>query len=192
MKKSIFIFIFAISLLFTFLWQYFPLQDASDRLQSLPLQGDTYKGVAIPLASYEAVFLGQANVLKRFYYGSKYNFYLTVVDGTHQRNIVHDPYYCLRGDGWSIDEQTQFSLWNGNASLLRMSKGQQLREVLFWFTDGQQQFSSPLQYWLWTSLRRVTFGLYSNEPVLIFLESTQDETVDWRALIEELPDLKKI
>lgn len=192
MKRIFFIALFAISLLFTFLWQYFPLEDASDRLKSLPLQGAEYKGVAIPLAGYEAEFLGQANVLKRFYYTSKYNFYLTVIDGTYQRNIVHDPYYCLRGDGWSIDEKKDFPLWNGNANLLRMSKGQQIREILFWFSDGQQQFSSPLTYWIQTSLRRITFGLYSAEPVLIFMESSHDAAVNWEELIQELPALKEI
>lgn len=161
------------------LWQFVPLQDAANRLEKLPLEGLGYRGKSLPLNETEQQFLNKVNVLKRTYAVNGQSFLVTVVDGTNDRHVVHDPYFCFRGTGWKILKEENLALNRGSATKITLKKNDSFREALFWFTDGQKQFSSPLRYWVETSLRRLTLGASGGEPVLVVVQAPEDQDVNW-------------
>jgi hypothetical protein len=162
-----------------FLWQFSPLEDAAKRLQKLPLKGIGYQGKDLPLNPKEAEFLKGANVIKREYTINDRDFFITVLDGTKNRHLVHDPYYCFRGSGWEVIGERQFSLENGIGNLLEIQKGNEKREALFWFSDSKSIYYSPYGYWWQTILRRLTFGLSGPEPLLIVVQPLSNEPINW-------------
>lgn len=170
-------------------WQFAPLPDAKKRMEELPLSGIGYKGKAIPLEPFEEEFFKDVTVLKRVYEVGGQPFFITVLDGTKNRHVVHDPYYCFRGGGWEIIEEDKFPLSMGNGSKLLITKDNQQREALFWFSDGTTQHSSPLNYWLQTSLRRLSLGMSGNEPLLIVVQPLINEPVDWEAFKKDFSNL---
>lgn len=162
------------------LWQFAPLQDAQERLDKLPLQGIGYNGKNLSLLPHEEKFLKGANVIKREYEVNGQSFFITVLDGTHNRHLVHDPYYCFRGLGWNILQNTDYPLPNGQASLLLIEKGNEKKQALFWFSDGKEVYSSPFRYWLDTTIRRLSFGLTGEEPLLIVVQPEGTQSTDWK------------
>jgi uncharacterized protein DUF3485 len=172
------------------LWQFYPLQDAKARLNEFPLAGAGFVGNDVPLNDFEATAFNNVNVLKRIYRINNENYLLTVLDGTHNRHVVHDPYYCFTGSGWEIQKQKEFNLANGTAEELILSRGTKHRTALFWFSDGKSAFRSPLEYWWKATLRRLTFGKSGQEPVLIMVQPLDSITqVNWKEVTRILNDL---
>lgn len=170
-------------------WQFAPLPDAKERMAQLPLNGIGYQGKAIPLEPFEEEFFKDVTVLKRVYEVNGQYFFITVLDGTKNRHLVHDPYYCFRGGGWEIIEEKTFPMNMGYGSKLLIVKDNQQREALFWFSDGVSQYSSPLKYWLQTSLRRLSLGMSGNEPLLVVVQPLVNEPVDWKAFRKNFSNL---
>ncbi len=168
------------ALVLSFIWQFAPLPDAKEHLEKLPLNGIGYKGKEVPLESFEKDFFKDVHILKRLYQVNGQNFFITALDGTHNRHVVHDPYYCFKGGGWSVLKEKDIALNNGNASLLVIGKDGYQREALFWFTNGKTQHNSPFQYWMQATLRRLTLGASGPEPVLVVVQPITDEPVDWQ------------
>jgi hypothetical protein len=173
-------------------WQFTPLPDAGERIGSLPLRGISFSGMDIPLQPIEESFLKQANLIKRKYTIGNKNFFVTVLDGTNNRHIVHDPYYCFRGSGWEILSVDEMALPKGTGNRLTVQKGGLKREALFWFSDGSAQYNSSLRYWWQTALRRVTLGLSGQEPVLIVIQPLEDSKPDWADFVQDFPNLMKL
>lgn len=175
------------AILIGLLWQFFPLPDAQKRMDGLPLAGPGFVGQDVPLNTFEESFFKDVNVLKRVYRVDGSNYFLTVLDGTHNRHVVHDPYYCFTGSGWQIDHATQIPIQNGTAEQLFLSKGAQNKSALFWFADGKTNFNSTWKYWLAATWRRLTFGLSGQEPVLIMLQPLDNtKDVDWPQVLKAL------
>lgn len=171
------------------LWQFYPLPDASQRLKSLPLVGLGFQGEDIPLTEFEQNFFKGVKIIKRGYkVGSDY-FFITILDGTHNRHIVHDPYYCLKGSGWNMVGEKDLTIDKGNAKLVHLEKNGDQKEAIFWFSDGQVNYTSPMKYWWDTTLRRFTLGRSGQEPVLIMVQPLSKNPVDWDAFQRTFPDI---
>ena len=177
----------AVAIFLGLLWQFYPLSDARKRMDELPLAGPGFVGQDVPLNEFEESFFKGVNVLKRVYQVDGSNYFLTVLDGTHNRHVVHDPYYCFTGSGWQIDEGKQISIQNGTAEQLLISKGVNDKSALFWFADGKANFSSTWKYWLAATWRRLTLGYSGQEPVLIMLQPLDNtKDVDWSQVLKAL------
>lgn len=177
----------AAAILLGLLWQFYPLPDAHKRIDALPLAGPGFVGQDVPLNAFEESFFKDVYVLKRIYRVDGSNYFLTVLDGTHNRHVVHDPYYCFTGSGWQIDKAIPLPIQNGTAEQLFLSKGAQKKTALFWFADGKENFHSTWNYWLAATWRRLTFGYSGQEPVLVMLQPLDNTTdVDWSTVLKTL------
>ncbi len=174
------------------IWQFYPLESAQGRLNSLPLNGANFLGQEIELTSDEKKFFDNINIVKRIYKIDDQYFFVTVLDGSRNRHIVHDPYYCFRGAGWTINGERPFPLDQGMANLIDISKGDEHREALYWFSDGTTAYTTPMRYWWQTTLRRVSLGSSGPEPILIMVQPMSKQTVDWPMVVKQLAPLFEI
>lgn len=172
--------------------KWLPLPTDQSRLQRIPVNGSLFSSLALPLSESEISVFGEAQVIKRFYRFGRHSFVMIVVDGSANRHAVHDPLYCLQGDGWHINARQAISIDGGQADLLRLSRKGLDREALFWFSDGMSRHASMIRYWLQTTLRRLTFGRSDPEPVMVILQSTGNEKLDWQALLDQCSFLLEI
>ena len=78
---------------------------------------------------------------------------------------------------------------HGSAELLRLTNGDDTREALHWFSDGEQRHALPMRFWWQTTLRRLTLGASGEEPVLVILQPFDKRSLDWRAILEAMPAL---
>jgi Protein of unknown function (DUF3485) len=171
----------AIAVFVGLIWQFYPMPDAGKRLHALPLQGPGFIGQDEPLTEFELNFFKNANVVKRIYRVDHENYFVTVLDGTKDRHLVHDPYYCFTGSGWNIISKKRLSLVNGDAETLIISKGTHEKSAIFWFSNGKSTYASPLEYWWEATLRRLTLGWSGQEPVLVMIQPLDTVTdVDWK------------
>ena len=159
-------------------WDWIHSPDAKKRMESLPLEGSTYRGKDIPLDEFEKNYFENVNVTKRTYLIDGQEFFIAILDGTANRHAVHDPYYCFVGSGWEIEDEKKISLNHGIGNLLTIQKDGEKREALFWFTNGKSQFASPIRYWLEATLRRFTLGFSGEEPILVVVQPMGSEPVD--------------
>lgn len=166
-------------------WQYVPLTDAQARLTALPAKGIGYVSLESPVSDAERVIFGGAHVIKRSYRIGADHLSVIIIDGTRNRHAVHDPMLCVRGGGWTIAAREPFPLPGGGGELVRITKGEQVNEVLYWFSDGIDRHASPTTYWLQATLRRLTFGASGEEPVLVLLQSESGRAIDWRPLLAD-------
>lgn len=188
-QKLLWILLFA-AIALTALWQFYPLPDAKARLDALPLHGPGFAGKDMPLSEFEKTFFHGVIVLKRLYQVDNRLFFVTVLDGTHNRHVVHDPYYCFRGSGWQILSERELDLPNGHAKILDISKGEQHNTAMFWFSDGIREFDSPFTFWWEATMRRLTLGRSGAEPVLIMIQPIENSTdVDWNRVLKTLHPL---
>ncbi len=174
------------------LWEFIPLKDASHRVRSLPASGAGYQSEDIPLTPTEAATFGSANVLKRLYRVGGQQFVVAVIDGTRNRHAVHDPFYCIRGSGWTIASDAPFAIEGGTGRLTRIVRGQEETEMLLWFSDGRTLHGSPVRYWWQTTLRRLSLGLSGPEPVLVIVQPAVAGNWNWRQFTEAFPTLFRL
>lgn len=170
-------------------WQFFPLSDASDRLDELPRYGAAFVGNDVPLTPFEQGVFAGVNVVKRVYTIAKKPYFVTVIDGTHNRHVVHDPYYCFHGGGWQVISDEPYPIPGGEARLVVLKKGDELQQALYWFTDGKKRSGSALFYWWQATLRRLSFGQLGEEPVLVVIQPMDKETLSWDKVRELFPAL---
>jgi hypothetical protein len=183
---------FAILVPLGMLWQFYPLTDASSRLNRFPRRSATVESHDLPLTDGEKAIFSRVTILKRVAIAGNDRAVVTVIDGTKNRHAVHDPVFCFRGAGWEVTGEETVPLSNGEARLVHLRQGRDTAEALFWFSDGHQQFERPLLYWWKTSLRRLTFGASGMEPVLVILSSTGDPLANWPRLIKAWPELQTL
>jgi len=180
----------AIAIVLGLLWQLYPLPDAQYRLDKLPMAGQNFAGEDLPLTEFEMNFFKNVNVMKRFYRIGNETFFVTALDGTHNRHVVHDPYYCFTGSGWEIVGKKKFPLKHGEAEEVILSKNSRKKAALYWYTDGVNEYRSPMRYWWEATLRRLTLGQSGPEPVLVMIQPMDTTTeVDWNKVLTSLSPL---
>jgi hypothetical protein len=163
------------------LWPALPMLNSSDRLAEIPLKGSDFYSESLELTAAEKEFLAGASAVQRIVRPHRgVPIMLSVIDGSDNRHAVHDPTYCLVGGGWSIRSQKQMAMPSGMANWISMEKNGTTMEVLWFFDDGKEQFTSPLKYWRRASLRRATRGLSGQEPLLVMLRVPPGEQADWQ------------
>jgi hypothetical protein len=174
------------------IWQFVPIPDSKARLAELPLNGIGFQGQNLPLNEFEQQFFKGVGVIKRIYTVDNQPFFVTILDGTNNRHIVHDPYYCLKGSGWSLLDESSIKVEKGKANLVDLEKDGVKREAIYWFSNGKENYTSPLRYWWDTTLRRLTLGSSGPEPVLIMVQPLSKEPVDWDKFQKSFRDLFEI
>ncbi len=180
------------AVLLSLLWNWVPRGGSSRNLSRLPLTGLGFVGRNLPLNEIEKQVYGQAETVKRLYLGRRLRFVMTAIDGSRNRHAVHDPLYCFRGGGWQVIREQSLPVPGGQARLLLLDQAGRRSEVVFWFTDGRQRYSSAWRTW-WLSLsRRLTFGRSGGEPALVLLQPANEETPDWSSVFAQCPFLFEI
>lgn len=165
------------------IWQLYPLPDAKTRIDTLPLVGQGFIGMDVPENEFEQQFFKGVNVVKRIYRIGYENYFVTVLDGTRNRHVVHDPYYCFTGSGWTILDKKAFPMKDGEAEQLIISKNNREKAAIFWFTDGTTVYHSPFEYWWKSTIRRLTLGRSGQESLLIMIQPMDTTTeVDWKKI----------
>lgn len=171
------------------LWQYYPLDPATDRLDKLPLNGLGFQGQNIQLDATETEVFAKAKVMKRIYRVGGTSILLTVIDGTKNRHAIHDPSYCIKGSGWSVISRSPFLEQGLAAELLTVRKQAEETTILYWYATAGRRHASPFKYWMETSLRRLSLGASGPEPVLVHLQPLGHRAVNWHELLARMPML---
>lgn len=146
------------------------MEDASDRIVSMTLSGPGFAAREIPLTEFESDMLGEAAGYKWLYSWKGLRYAITILDGTRNRQAVHDPRYCFRGAGWRIDEDSEIPFSGGTARFLELSNESGKSEALFFYTNGEVVFDAPLEYWLRATARRWLRGYGGEESLLVMLQ----------------------
>lgn len=170
-------------------WQLFPLEDATPRLEALPHRGVMMVSEDLPVTEAEQSIYNEATVLKRLVQVRGQRVILTIIDGTRNRHAVHDPLFCFRGAGWEVLDAESIAVEWGEAQRVELARRGEPAEALYWFTDGDRAFGSSLSYWWRTTLRRVTLGASGAEPVLVVLTPVDSRPINWDALLDGWPEL---
>lgn len=168
------------------LWAVYPLRGANGRLDAVPRSGPGFSSADVTLNPAELQVLGRVDLIHRKYQLGQHAFYATLIDGTKDRHAVHDPRYCFQGAGWTVLAEEQLPLPGGAARLVRAKHADREVQALFWFSDGARRYTSVLQYWWQTTLRRMSLGRLGGEPVLVVLQSFGPDQPDWRTLAPEV------
>ena len=92
-------------------WEFYPLKDATDRFEKLPVKGFGFISKDLPMEGVEAEYFAENDTIKRLYYTNKQSVLLTVIDGTKNRHVVHDPLFCFRGAGWDVAVRKPIPIW---------------------------------------------------------------------------------
>ena len=170
------------------LWDCCPLTTDAARLDDVPLRGPGYAMTDLPLTDSEAERYENVHTRKRLLICRGHAVIMTMIDGSQDRHAVHDPTYCLRGDGWRIEHTGTLQVDHGEqVSHLRVSRDGVTREAVYWFTDGQKAFPSIMEYWWKCSARRMSFGWSGDEPVFVLMQPANDAPVHWRRILESVP-----
>lgn len=170
-------------------WQFYPLKDASGRLEAFPLKGVWVTSEDVPLSEVEQNIYQSARVTKRVARVRGQIVVLTIIDGTRNRHAVHDPLFCFRGAGWDVLSEENMAVEWGTARRVQLSRRGEPAEALYWFTDGENAFGSAKDYWWKTTLRRITLGQSGPEPVLVVLTPATDDPINWTRLLTHWPTL---
>jgi len=166
--------------------------DAGSRLDAFPVQGSAFASRVLPVEPAEKTVIGAARLLKRLCQTATQQVALSVIDSTLNRHAAHDPAYCLRGAGWEVSHRQTVSLPGGEGVHLRLNRGGETTEAVYWFSDGEHRHGSPARHWLQSALRRLTPGSDRPAPVLVLLFPTGGSTADWPRLWQEIPELWRL
>jgi hypothetical protein len=167
------------------LLQLIEIDDAAQRLQQFPRSGLGFASKSLRLTDLEKEMIGKARALKAVYHWKGRRYAITVIDGTHDRHAVHDPRYCFRGAGWSIQHEKTVPCLGGQARQLQMSRDGERTEALFFYSDGRRSFDQPLDYWFQATKRRWLRRWGGPEPVLVMVQPLSS-TSDLGAFLREL------
>ncbi len=188
MKEKIALALFAVAALLTLALSQFSLPDAQTRLHALPRAGFHFTSRELPLTPGETVVLGKARVIKRLYQVEDQSVIMMVIDGGNNRHAVHDPVYCFRGAGWSVQSRRDVAIEGGSATVLTLARGaSEQKEAMYWISDDRTRYVQPWRYWWETTLRRLTLGRSGPEPVMVILQPGTDGPFDWPRLTDNFP-----
>lgn len=174
------------------LWDVVPLESARARLDSFPKKGLGFVGRDIPLTDAESEIYGTSKCVKRLYRVGKQMMVLLIIDGSSNRHAVHDPVFCFRGAGWDITNTQEVGLPGGESKVVSLEKGDKKIQAMYWFSDGSHRHASAPRYWWQATLRRLTFGKFAEEPVLIMVQPHQGERLEWNRLLAQFSPLQSI
>lgn len=161
------------------------LPEDISRVHHFPAEGLGFTSVEIPLSSSELSLYTKAEVIKRYYQLGRDRFMLIAIDGAKNRHAVHDPMYCFQGAGWRVAEKNTVPFEGGEALVLLLEKDGSYREVAYWFTDGKNRHTSVVRYWIQATLRRISMGRSGKEPLLVMLQSVDDNPVNFRKIFDQ-------
>lgn len=143
----------------------------------------------------EQQFYGDGILFKCLYSTARNSYTLYIIQPHSKRTVVHDPAYCFMGAGWKIVDQQSFPLPHGEAKAVRLSTktagsgtAHRTSSILYWFSDGKEQWTSTYRFWFQFMIWRLSFGYIGIPPRFIFLQ-TPGETPQWEVLVEQLPEL---
>lgn len=169
------------------LWEFLPLRDASARLDALPKQGSFFISREVPFTEVETGIYEKARAIKRLYQVKGQVVLAVVIDGSRNRHAVHDPTFCFRGAGWTIEGSRNVEIPGGTACLLSLAKGNQKAEAMYWWSDGRTRHATSTRYFWQTTLRRLTFGNSGEEPVLVILQPGTATPLNWNSVLQQMP-----
>ncbi len=159
--------------------EFIPREDARERLLAIPDQGPGFTSRMTPLNEQEVELLGDASAVKRVVLPEgEPPFLFSAIDGSRNRHAVHDPRYCFVGAGWEITKAVPIETPRGEIMALELSRDGERRQALYWFSDGDAWFVAPTEYWMKATLRRLSFGLSGEEPVLFIVQTLEPGSVD--------------
>lgn len=170
-------------------WPRIPMSGDPHPLARIPREGYDLKSRDVDLSALEKKWLGGASGLKRLFSHSGRLWLLAVTDGTNNRQAVHDPMYCFLGEGWKITSKSQIPLAGGSANLVTMSRDGESSQALYWFFDGDTPFASVPEFWIKSTVRRLTRGLSGPEPLLFILRPLGPHSDQWIASASEAAPL---
>lgn len=176
----------ALAVIMGALWGFYPLADARARLDRVPARGARFESADLPLSEMERTVFSRVSLLHRRYVLDGRPFYLTVIDGTRDRHVVHDPRYCFQGAGWQVTNEKKLPLAQGHATWLTTTQAGEEAQVVYWFTDGVHRHSSAPKYWWQTTLRRMTLGRAGAEPLLVVLQSSGAAQPNWTSAVNDV------
>jgi hypothetical protein len=186
-KRIVLLLLCALAVLVALIWPSLPLASETNRLATLAGSGSGFDSVPLSLTSADIKFLNGAKAdIRHVKLHSGGSLVLTVIDGSENRHAVHDPSYCLAGGGWQITEKKRISMRSGEATWMKLVKGEATSEAIWFFDDEKSQFTSPLAYWARTSARRMTLGRSGSEPRLITLRALPGEAMNWDEVREQV------
>jgi len=165
------------------LWEFIPLEDASERMNTLPLSGNGFHGKDLPLEPWEKETFKSIGIMKRQYQLAGSTIFVSILDGTNDHHAVHDPQLCFTGDGWNILERENVAVANGSAVIIKMRKGLFYREAVLWFSNGKSRHASIFKFYLQTALRRLTFGWSGGEPIRIIIQPASSSKTNWAEIL---------
>ena len=171
------------------LWPRLPMAGDPAPLDRIPREGIGLKSRDVEISPIEKKWLGGAAGLKRIFSFRDRLWLLAVTDGTNNRQAVHDPTYCVLGEGWKIIAKSRMPLAGGSALSVTMTRNGETARTLYWFYDGAAPFSSVVEFWLRSTLRRITRGLSGPEPLLFILRPAGTPPEDWQAAANEVAPL---
>jgi hypothetical protein len=180
------------ALLLGMLFDACPPPDELSRVHGIPAQGLGFEGADLPLNQSELSLYNKAEVIKRYYQIGRTRFMLIAIDGAKNRHAIHDPMYCFRGAGWMIERKDKLPIEGGEALLLHLKKGVTSRNVAYWFSDGRTRHGSVVRYWLQATLRRITMGHSGKEPILVMIQSIDDDPINFMQILDQFGALFEI
>ena len=187
-NKSIFFISLIAALVTVIVWDSFDLESATVRLESLSHQGIGYKSQAVELLDSEKEIFGQLDFNRRFYHTNNGSFIVTLIDGTKDRHAVHDPMYCFTGAGWEHSEIKNKASYKH----IRLTKNKSSIEVIYYFSNSNEIYSTKQRYLFDCSLRRLSLGWSGKEPILVVIQSIENQSLNWHDIIKVLPELQSI
>ncbi|MGB0744283.1 MAG: hypothetical protein ACPGSB_07130 [Opitutales bacterium] len=149
------------------------LEDASVRVAAFPRSGPGFSSQQVELTEFEKDMLGEASGYKFIYLWKGLGYALTMIDGTDNRQAVHDPRYCFRGAGWEIVGDEEIDFFGGHARRIELRQADLQSEALFFYSDGTDVFGSPLEYWMRATVRRWLRQFGGEEPVLVMVQPVE-------------------
>lgn len=155
----------------------------------ISLSGIGFRGQDLPLNEAERSVFASATAIKRLYETGCGQWLVLIVDSSGNRHAIHDPAYCFRGAGWTVTEVQPVPIPGGSATLLRLLRAQEKREILYWISDGRTRHTSQLRAWYASAWRRMTRGRSGRAPILVVIQPAGPRPVAWDQLTERLPEL---
>lgn len=146
------------------------LTDASERIEAFPSSGPLFSSRPVALTEFERDMLGEAEGYKAIYLWKGLRYVITIIDGTRNRQAVHDPRYCFRGAGWEITQDETIDFAGGRARRVSLVNAGVESEALFFYSDGETVFASPFEYWVRATVRRWLRRYGGEEPVLVMVQ----------------------
>jgi len=170
-------------------WQYFPLENASGRIQPVL---EKLGGQPVASAGWETSFFKDVDLHKRLFRSPGMNVFIFIIDATRNRHVVHDPLFCFQGSGWHITSSKEWPLSKGKGMIVCLERNGEKKEFGYWFSDGKMHYNSFFWYWIKSTLRRMTLGLSGQEAVLITIDASGSKKPDWQAILSEHPALLEL